>query len=79
MLAEQRGDSPDGRQWGFLISQEATRQEELTGFAVISFDFETGYVHASKVDQQNVGFGFGAHIALKICPFLVEMVLKKLC
>ena len=41
MLTEQPADSPDGRQWGFLISQEATRQEELTGFAVISFDFET--------------------------------------
>ena len=36
MFTEQPADSPDGRQWGFLISQEATRQEELAGF-----DFET--------------------------------------
>ena len=36
-LAEQPGDGPDGRQWGFLISQEATRQEELTGFVIIVF------------------------------------------
>ena len=36
-LAEQPGDGPDRRQWDFLISQEATRQEELTGFAIIVF------------------------------------------
>ena len=49
ILAEQSGDSPDGRQWGFLISQETTRQEELTGFAVISFEFETNYVQLYNV------------------------------
>ena len=38
MLVEQPGDSPNGRQWDFLIRQEATREEELTGFHTISVD-----------------------------------------